>query len=116
MNIIFTPASILELLNQIDELKDYQLGISETIDGKLQLVVGDSTYEIDTENTKEVSVSEEVADSVEEINQEAYNDLVEDSKFIDESEFETIESGIIKEAIKSLLLGGAIKLVTKLLK
>lgn len=115
MNIIFTPAAILDLLNQIDELSEYGLGISETLDGKLQLTVGDSTYEIDVESTSEVTVPEDVSESIDDINSEAYEDLIESEEF-EVSDYETIESGLIKEAVKSLLVGGAVRLVTKLLK
>ena len=45
MDLLFTPASILEILNQIDELKEYDLGVAETLDGKLQVQVGTSFYE-----------------------------------------------------------------------
>lgn len=112
-DIVFTPAALLDLLNQIDELKDLDLGITETIDGKIQLQVGDSIYEITSDDAEVVEVPEEVVDSVEEINEDAYRELVESDSF-EESE-ETIESGLIKEAIKSLLLGGAIKLIKKLM-
>lgn len=115
MNIIFTPAAILDLLYQIDELKEYDLGVSETLDGKLQLTIGDSIYEIDTENVSEVTVPEEVSESIEDINTEAYEDLVESDDF-EMSDNDVVESGLIKEAVKSLLLGGAIRLATKLLK
>ena len=36
-SIVFTPASLIDLLSQIEELKDYDIGISETIDGQIQL-------------------------------------------------------------------------------
>ena len=114
MTILFTPASILDLLNQIDELKDYDLGITETLDGNLQLQVGTLLYEITPENPEEIEVEESIVDSVEEANQDAYEDLIESEGF-QKSDNDTIEAGLIKEAIKSMLLGGAIKLVKKLM-
>lgn len=115
MDVVFTPAALLDLLNQIDELKEYDLGLTETLDEKLQLQVGESTYEIAIEHAEEVEVPEEVVEEVEAINDDAYADLVSSDEF---EEFETqdaVEAGLIKEAIKSLLLGGAIKFIKKLL-
>lgn len=115
MNIIFTPASLLEILNQIDELKDYSLSVTETLDGNLQLQIGDSIYEIKTNEAEEVEVPEQVIEEVDTINEDAYTDLVENEGFEKTEDQEVIESGLIKEAIKSLLLGGAIKLIKKLI-
>ena len=114
MNIVFTPAAVLELLNNIEELQEYNLSIVETMDGNLQLQVGDSIYNIDTENVEEVEAPPEVVDIVEDINEEAYEDLVSDTDF-EFSDSKVVEAGLIKEAIKSMLLGGAIKFIKKLL-
>lgn len=113
MNIIFTPASLLEILNQIDELKDYNISVTETLNGNIQIEIGDSTYQIDTDNIEEVEVPEDVVDTVEDINEETYEELVDSEEF--ESTEEVVEGGFLKEAIKSLLLGGAVKLIKKLL-
>lgn len=113
MNIIFTPASLLEILNQIDELKDYNISVTETLDGNIQIEIGDSIYQIDTDNIEEVEVPEDVVDTVEDINEETYEELVDSEEF--ESTEEVVEGGFLKEAIKSLLLGGAVKLIKKLL-
>ena len=113
MNIIFTPASLLEILNQIDELKDYNISVTETLNGNIQIEIGDSTYQIDTDNIEEVEVPEDVVDTVEDINEETYEELVDSEEF--ESTEEVVEGGFLKEDIKSLLLGGAVKLIKKLL-
>lgn len=115
MDVVFTPASVLEILNQIDELKDYDLGLTETLDGKLQLQVGESTYEISVEDAAEVDAPEEVVDAVETINDDAYADLVGSGEFEEIDTQDLVEAGLIKEAIKSMLLGGAIKFIKKLL-
>lgn len=113
MDIVFTPAAILDMLSQITELQEYDIGVTETIDGNIQIQIGDSIYEIKSESAEEISVSEDVVKSIENINEDAYTDLVESGSF-DETQ-QTVESGLIKEAIKSLLLGGAIKFIKKLL-
>lgn len=112
-NIVFTPASLIDLLSKIDELSEFNVGITETIDGDLQLEIGDSVYHIETEAATEVSVDEYVAEEVELANKSAYESLSDD---VDVEYLETIESGIIKEAAKSLLLGGMLRLSAKLLK
>lgn len=114
MEILFTPASILELLASIDELKDHELSITETIDNKIQLQIDDSVYIIDTEEqTSGIEVEEDVVDEISEINEQAYQELIENDDMI--NDVESIEGGILKEIAKSLLLGGMIKLTKKLL-
>lgn len=115
MDLLFTPASILEILNQIDELKEYDLGVVETLDGKLQVQVGTSFYEFDSSNAEEIIVPEQVIDLVEEVNEDAYTELVDSEGYESEEYKEDVEAGLVKEAIKSMLLGGALKLVKKLM-
>lgn len=110
--VVFTPASLLEVLSMIDELNEFELGLTETLDGNYQLQIGDSTYIIETNDTATIDVEEGVVSEVENINQDAYDEL-EDSGVIET--LEPIESGLLKEAVKSLLLGGAIKLAAKML-
>jgi len=113
MDIVFTPAAILDMLSQITELQEYDIGVTETIDGNLQIQIGDSIYEVKSESAEEVSAPEDVVESIETINEDAYADLVDSGSFEDTQQ--PVESGLIKEAIKSLLLGGAIKFIKKLL-
>lgn len=113
-DIVFTPSGLLELLVQIDELKDVNIGISETVDGDLQLQVGDSTYILDTADATTVDVDESVVDVVQDVNEDAY-DALEASGDIGFDE-EPVEGGLIKSLAKTLLLGGMVKLTAKLLK
>lgn len=112
-NIVFTPASLIDLLSKIDELSEFNVGITETIDGDLQLEIGDSIYSIQTEEAIDVTVDESVVNQIEIVNESAYESLSDD---VDVEYLETIESGILKEAAKSLLLGGMLRLSAKLLK
>ena len=57
--IVFTPAGLLDLLSQIDEFKDLDIGLAPTIDDKLQLQIGNSIYTIDN-NAETVYVDNEV--------------------------------------------------------
>ena len=114
-SILFTPASLIDLLSQIDELSEYDINITETIDGKLQLGIGESTYLIDDEDATDVAVSEDVADTVEDINLEAYENLDDDID-VHVSDDQVIESGVLKEIAKTLLVGGMVRLAGKLMK
>lgn len=113
--IIFTPAALLDLLNQIDELKGLNLGLTETLDGDIQLQVGDSTYIINTssEETPDVDVSEDVVETVSNLNEDAYSELEASGNVeLDES----VESGLIGELAKTLFVGGVARLTAKILK
>ena len=107
--LMFTPASVIDLLLQIDELKDKTIIIAETPDGQLQLTIGDSIYMIDDNSSEPVEVEDDIVDIIEETNSTAFEEI-EDGLEVSE---EPIEGGIIKEAVKSLLLGGMIKFAKK---
>ena len=109
--LVFTPAAVLDLLSQIEELNDYDIGVSETPDG-LQVQVGESVYMISSDNFQEVEVPEEVSDEISELNDSAYEDIASTNDTFED----TIESGIIKEIAKTLLVGGVARLVGKILK
>lgn len=126
--VMFTSASVLDLLLQIDELKDYTIGMSETFDGKLQLQVGNSIYLINNDDSKTICVEPEVVGEIEVTNDEAYEEISatieEDTgvesyypaeweavSYVDENE--PVEGGIIKEIAKALTLGGMIRFATK---
>ncbi len=114
--ILFTPSSLIDLLSKIDELADVPVSLTETIDGDIQLEVGDSVYLIQSEEAEEVSVDESVVDKIEDTNLEAYENLDSDVDVNIQNDEQEIESGILKEVAKSLLLGGMIRLSAKMLK
>lgn len=120
--ILFTSAAILDLLSQIDELADKDLHIDKTIDDKIQLTIGSSVYEISNEPDTTIEVSDETVDDINEATVDAYQELLdrpieyksdisEDNNSVTQipEDAEPIQGGIIKEAVKSLLLGGMIR-------
>lgn len=111
--LLFTPASLLDLLCKVDEFKDMEIGISETIDGKLQLQVGNSYYELQPETETTIDVPESDLNAVSEANVDTYNELADSGVDISD---QPVEGGIIKEALKALAIGGMVKLTAKLLK
>lgn len=113
--ILFTPAALLDLLSQIDELKSIDVGITETLDGLLQLQVGNSTYIIDATSATRVSVDSSVLDTVDDANMQAYEELASSGN-IELNTLNPISSGVLKELAKTLLVGGMVRLSAKLLK
>jgi hypothetical protein len=107
--LMFTSAAVVDLLLQIDELKDKTIIIAETPDGQLQLTIGDSIYMIDDDSSETVEVEDEVVDVIEETNSDAFVEIEEELEISEEP----IEGGMIKDAVKSLLLGGMIKFAKK---
>ena len=112
MELVFTTSSLLDLLTQIEELKDFQIDLDESSNGTVKLTIGDSVYEINPKDATEVRVEEETLEQVEEINEEGFDNLPDD---IDVTDAEPVESGVLKELLKSLALGGMIRLSAKLL-
>lgn len=111
---IFTPASLLDLLSQIDELSEYELGITEDFEGELILQIGNSHYSIAQPDKAEfVNLPQDAVEDISDINEEAYEDLIQLNDSVEE--LEPIESGLIKEALKTLLIGGVVRLGKKYL-
>lgn len=107
--LLFTPAALLDFLSSIDELKDFDIGITESSSGDIQVQIGESTYNVDTSQATEIEVDEEAIDQVDEANEEAYDELDVDTQ-------DDVEGGIIKEALKTLLVGGLVRMGAKVLK
>ena len=114
--ILFTPAALLDLLIQIDELKGVDVGVTESPDGTMYVKIGRSTYTIDTSNVTEIPVDEEVVETVQDVNEDAYMNLNDSEEVFIDNDPETVESGIIKELAKTLLLGGMVRLSAKWLR
>lgn len=113
--IVFTPSALLSLLYQIDELKDKEIGIYESIDGGIRLSIGDSTYEISLDNVTDVDVDEEVVEEVEDVNVSAYEDMMDDQDMDIDINDQPVESGLLKEIAKTLFVGGLVRLGKKML-
>lgn len=104
--VVLTSVGILELLSQIDELSDYDIDVTDN-NGKITISIGDSIYDIQKPSNT-VEVPEEAVAEIADIADDAVSDI--------EPTDTTIESGIIKEALKTLLLGGAVRLISKIVK
>lgn len=115
--LLFTSASVLDLLVQIDELKDKDIFISDTANG-FTVNIGESTYVIKPEAPVEVEVDEEVVDEVADAIIDTYEDMADEEKInIEEHEFndEPVEGGPIFSLLKTLAVGGMVKMAGKAL-
>ena len=111
---LFTSAAVLDLLAQIDELKDKEVYLVETSTG-FNVNIGDSTYNIQAESPIEIEVDTETIDEIADGTIDAYIDMAEDNKIsLEEHEFDnTVEGGPIKSLLKTLFIGGLVKMGSK---
>lgn len=106
--IIFTESSLLDLLLQIDELNQYDIGLTETVDGNPLLQIGESTYQLNPKSETILDLDEDIIDEISDINEEVYEELADSNEIVEEDV--EIEGGLIKEAIKTLAIGGLVRL------
>lgn len=103
--IVLTPAALLDILQQVEELSEYPISVTET-SSVIQIRIGDSVYTLPTSDAESIKVDKDVVEFVSDVNDTTYEEL-------DNSE--PVESGLLKEIAKTLLVGGMIRLTTKLL-
>jgi len=116
---LFTPAALLDFLRQIDELADKDINVFDNENFAL-ITIGDSQYRIDYNNAEDVEVEPEVVDEVTDIVEETYDELGADGVEFEEiqdvtDEGEVVEGGLISEALKTLAIGGMVRLTSKLI-
>lgn len=102
---IITTTGLMEILSQIEELSEYDISVADNSNGDITISIGESTYNISPSET--VSAPDEVVEEIADINDDVYETM-------DHSE--DITSGLIKELVKTLSVGGLIRLAGKLLK
>ena len=112
--VVFTPAGVLELLSQIHELDDYDLSLFEAEDGVLHLQVGESAYKLPTMDATDISIEPEAVSVLDAVNDIAYENI-DEAEGLEVIEDSPIESGVLKELAKTLLIGGMVRLSKKLL-
>ncbi len=110
--IVFTPVAVLDLLAQINELRGYNIEITEELNGNLQIAIGDSVYSISDTTATDIPVDNSVVDDISDVNVQAYEELSEQGEIT----LQPVESGVIKEIAKTLFVGGLVRLTGKLLR
>ncbi len=111
--LLLTPAALLDFLRQVDELADKDIILDEN-DSAITVTIGESTYSIAKSDAEEVEVPDEVVDEVAEINETTYEEIddIEYSEIKDEDE--VVEGGLISETLKTLAVGGLVRLAGKI--
>lgn len=113
---LFTTAGLLEFLLSIDELSDKDIDVSET-GSMIEVHIGDSVYKIKKNSASDVDVDSESLDEISEIAEQAMDEVYEaDASGEYETSLDTVESGIIKELAKTLMIGGLVRLTSDAIK
>ena len=112
--ILLTPAALLDFLRQVDELADKDISVDET-GSTLTVTIGESTYGIDINAAEDIEVPDEVVDEVADVADEAYAELGETGVDVTDIDEDVVEGGLLKEALKTLAVGGLVRLTSKLL-
>lgn len=110
--LLLTPASLVDFLSQIDELSEKSISLNSD-NGYIEVSIGEATYRIRPQDEVNVPVSVDDIDEVNDAADDTYDELV-DNGYVENSD--EIESGIIKELIKTLAIGGMVRLAAKKLK
>lgn len=110
--LLLTPASLVDFLSQIDELSEKSISLNSDNE-YIEVSIGEATYRIRPQDAVNVPVSVDDIDEVNDAADDTYDELV-DNGYIENSD--EIESGIIKELIKTLAIGGMVRLAAKKLK
>lgn len=111
--LLFTSASVLDLLSNIEELKDKNLDIEETSSG-VTITIGEIAYQVKSSQAAQVEVDEAVIEEIDNITTEAYEELSTQGVAVNEQE--GVQGGPIKSLLKTLFLGGMVKMTAKMLK
>ena len=114
--VLFTPAALLDFLLQIDELADQEISVEEKANG-LSVKIGQSSYNIDFNDAEDVEVPEEVVEEVGDINEATYDEVANTdyTQTPDIPEDSPIQAGVISELLKTLAVGGMVRLTGKML-
>lgn len=110
--LLLTPASLVDFLSQIDELSEKSISLYSDNE-YIEVSIGEATYRIRPQDEVNVPVSVDDIDEVNDAADDTYDELV-DNGYIENSD--EIESGLIKELIKTLAIGGMVRLAAKKLK
>lgn len=111
--ILFTPAALLDFLMQIDELSDKDIVVDEDATA-ITVTIGNSTYTISKNDAEAVEVEPEVVEEVADITESTFEEL-DDVEYSETDDEEVVEGGLLKEALKTLAVGGMVRLTSKLL-
>jgi hypothetical protein len=108
---LFSAASLLTILSSLDELKESEIGVDQNDSGITVTIDGNEyRFDFNEDSTATVDASDTEMEDTED---------VIDAEFAENSEdedLEPVEGGLIKDTIKTFLVGGLVRLTSKLLK
>lgn len=99
---VMTSSGLAALLSQIEELKDADISLSVESDG-WTVQIGDATYKIENPAPSEIAVSEDAIEDLEEIDEDCWED-------VEDGIIEPVNGGVLKEVLKTLAVGGLVRL------
>lgn len=111
--LVLTSSALIGFLSQIKELEGIDLSIGDSDGDKLVIKIGEDVYTLESPDDSIVEVEDELVDAIDDINEEGFDELREEGINdigLEDQEGEVIEGGIIKEMVKTLALGGLIRL------
>lgn len=103
--LLLTSVSLFDILSQISELSSCKIDVSDT-GTSISIKIDDNTYVVKSSSNDIVSAPESVVQDVSEI---------VDTEYGRSDSSENIESGVLKEIVKTLAVGGLVRLSAKLL-
>ena len=105
--LVLTPSALLAFLSQIDELKDKEIIVDDSGDD-IQVTIGDTKYSLQP-GVELSEVDPEVVDVLDEINEDGYDEAVEEAES-QPADGEPVEGGLLKELVKTLAIGGLVRM------
>ena len=109
--LVLTPSALLAFLSNIKELKDLDITIGED-ETHIEVQIGDSSYILESPESSEVEIDEMAVNEISDLDEEGYDELAEDEdiEHLEDVDGDLVEGGIIKELIKTLAVGGLVRL------
>lgn len=118
--VVFTSGALLDLLSQIDELKGKNIALGTAPGRTPELYIDDTTYRLSESGVEDIEVDKETVRDVATLSNETFDEIESRGEPVkdnyEDEDLEPVESGIVKQAIKTLLIGGLVRLTSKLLK
>lgn len=109
--LVLTPSGLVTFLTQIEELEGLDMAVSvNEAGGSIDVKIGESVYSIQSPQESVIEVTDDVVDELDTINEEGYTELAETEGIEMVEDDEVVEGGIIKELIKTLAVGGLVRL------
>lgn len=112
--LLITSAGLIDLLGQLPEFADKDISVYEEPSG-IHLQIDDNHYLISDQSAYEIEAPVEVVEDIHEVAEFAQDNL-ESFGMTNEIVSEDICCGLLGQVVKTLLVGGLVRLTNKLLR